>query len=281
MLIYKATNLINGKVYIGQTTKTLEERMKRHKQDSKKYDTYFYRAINKYGWNNFIWEIIHDNINDEDELDRLEEYYISLYQSFDNKEKGYNTQSGGKHFKITKEERQKRRLRALGIKNPMFGKPGTWKGKSFSLEHKKKISESLKGKAKPYFKGENNPSAKRIINISTGEVFGCIKDAANKYNISTNALFNNLSKKTKSCCGCVWEYYDENTHKNLKPTNIKVRNPKKQVYVKELDQVFKTATAAAKAIGCDNSLVSKICKHTGTNGYGVAKGYHIKYVEEE
>lgn len=49
MLIYKATNKINGKIYIGQTHKSLEERKMCHKHDSKNIDTYFYRAIRKYG----------------------------------------------------------------------------------------------------------------------------------------------------------------------------------------------------------------------------------------
>lgn len=49
MLIYKATNNINGKIYIGQTTKTLEERKKYHKRDSKRIDNLFYRAIRKCG----------------------------------------------------------------------------------------------------------------------------------------------------------------------------------------------------------------------------------------
>lgn len=49
MIVYKATNTNNNKVYIGITTKTLEHRMKIHKKDSKRKDTYFYKAIRKHG----------------------------------------------------------------------------------------------------------------------------------------------------------------------------------------------------------------------------------------
>ena len=45
MIIYKATNKVNGKVYIGQSSNSLEWRIRKHKQDSQKEDTYFYRAI--------------------------------------------------------------------------------------------------------------------------------------------------------------------------------------------------------------------------------------------
>lgn len=110
MLIYKATNNINGKIYIGQTTLTLEERKKTHKRDSQRISdeklkrNHFYRAIRKYGWENFSWEVLQDNIETIDELDELEQYYIKLYNTFNNPSRGYNNQSGGHYFKLTDEE---------------------------------------------------------------------------------------------------------------------------------------------------------------------------------
>lgn len=58
MIIYKCTNIINDKIYIGKTSKTLEWRMKIHKQSSSYDDSLFYRAIRKYGFEKFKWEII-------------------------------------------------------------------------------------------------------------------------------------------------------------------------------------------------------------------------------
>lgn len=87
MIVYKATNITNKKVYIGITTKTLEHRMKIHKRDSKKLGTYFYNAIRKYGFDNFKWEVI-DTASSIDELHKKEIYYISKYNSFDNKDLG-------------------------------------------------------------------------------------------------------------------------------------------------------------------------------------------------
>ena len=55
-IIYKATNLINKKVYIGQTVKTLKERIYKHLCEGK--CPHFYRALKKYGKDNFEWEII-------------------------------------------------------------------------------------------------------------------------------------------------------------------------------------------------------------------------------
>lgn len=279
MLIYKATNKINGKIYIGQTTKSLEERKKRHKQDSKRIDTYFYRAIQKYGWENFSWEVVQDNIQSIDELDRLEQYYIAYYNCFDNPSVGYNTQSGGHHFKLTQEECEKRRQRVMGKNNPMYGKPGTWLGKHFSEEHKQHISEALSGKPRPAVSGDKNPSAKKIINLDTKEIFGCIKDAVKKYNISTNSLSRHLNGKTKTCCGCTWEFYDINkNYDSIQRNTKKYRNPKKQIYILELNKICKTATEAAKIIGCSNSLVSKRCKQISEEQFVKVKNYHIRYI---
>ena len=64
MIIYKETNMINGKVYIVQTTKTLERRKIEHFTCSLNnyYDTHFYRAIKKYGKDNFIWNVIYNDV---------------------------------------------------------------------------------------------------------------------------------------------------------------------------------------------------------------------------
>lgn len=92
MLIYRA--ILNKKIYIGQTQKDLEERKKEHKRDSNKYDTYFYRSINKHGFERIKWEIIHDNILTKEDLDEMEIYYINIMNANDNKI-GYNITPGG------------------------------------------------------------------------------------------------------------------------------------------------------------------------------------------
>ena len=88
--------MINNKVYIGQTTKSLEQRLKTHKRDSISKNSYFYQAVRKYEWDNFSAEIIEDNITDIDTLNKREQYWIKYYNSFLDKTKGYNSTSGGK-----------------------------------------------------------------------------------------------------------------------------------------------------------------------------------------
>lgn len=94
--IYKITNLVNGKVYIGQS-QDIYNRWYDHKKDSRKKKTNIalYRAFNKYGIENFSFEIIEKCSLEE--LDDKEIYYIMKYHSYINLEdsNGYNMTIGG------------------------------------------------------------------------------------------------------------------------------------------------------------------------------------------
>ena len=93
MLIYKITNDVNDKIYIGQTTKTLEDRILTHRNSYVcNCDTYLYNAMHKYGWEKFHFEVIDESPTTQEELDQLEAYYIEKYDSIKN---GYNMIGGG------------------------------------------------------------------------------------------------------------------------------------------------------------------------------------------
>jgi predicted GIY-YIG superfamily endonuclease len=108
--IYKATNLINGKSYIGYTNE-LARRLKQHKQDSKNPKTYFHRAIKKHGWNNFQWDIIYQSKERNHTLNEMEKYFIEEYNTFNN---GYNSTTGGECGIVSYESRQKIKTNKTG-----------------------------------------------------------------------------------------------------------------------------------------------------------------------
>ena len=87
--IYMYTNKINNMKYIGQTTGKLS---KRHNEHLKRDDSYIDRALRKYGEDNFKLEIIEDNIEDRQQLNEREIYWIDFYNTFNN---GYNLTKGG------------------------------------------------------------------------------------------------------------------------------------------------------------------------------------------
>lgn len=107
--IYKITNLINNKVYIGLSI-DIKERWRAHRSrpfqsNCKQYNSHLYRAIRKYGLENFKFEII-EECNPENLEDR-EIYWIKYYQA-KNPNFGYNLTDGGEHAitfsKLTYEE---------------------------------------------------------------------------------------------------------------------------------------------------------------------------------
>ena len=89
--IYKYENKLNGHIYIGQSC-DIERRYQQHLYDAKhpERSTGVDFAINKYGIENFIFEII--ELCNKDQLDEREKYWISYYNSYNN---GYNRTNGG------------------------------------------------------------------------------------------------------------------------------------------------------------------------------------------
>lgn len=92
MLIYMITNDVNDKLYIGQTTQSLEQRIRNHRNSFVSgVDTHLYRAMRKYGWDKFHFKII-ATADTQDTLNDLEAYFIAKYDSIRN---GYNMAPGG------------------------------------------------------------------------------------------------------------------------------------------------------------------------------------------
>lgn len=91
-IIYKVTNTVNQRLYIGQTIKSLNERKNCHYQAQD--DTYFHRAIAKYSRDVFIWEVIDQTATDSKMLNELEIHYIETLQTHSTQH-GYNMTWGG------------------------------------------------------------------------------------------------------------------------------------------------------------------------------------------
>lgn len=100
--IYKITNNINGKCYIGKTERNIQIRWKEHLKNRKALTHLpLYKAFNKYGIENFTIEEIEQCSNEE--LDNREIYWINFFNSYKAR-KGYNCTSGGEGGIKTYEE---------------------------------------------------------------------------------------------------------------------------------------------------------------------------------
>ncbi len=168
MIVYKATNQENGKVYIGQTTQSLHARKTSHIYNSNNGCNYLlHRAIRKYGAENFKWEIIEvcKNIN---ELNEREQYYILYYDSIN---VGYNLTSGGLNFIRSEESKKKSRIIMLrkGGKDK-----GTRRKKTEQIKRaeEKKLEEVKRKKAKEAVEMGRKIFMK-IKNIKIGSIVQC------------------------------------------------------------------------------------------------------------
>lgn len=202
--IYKISNTINQKIYIGKTTKSIETRFKRHINDaiSNRLNTHLANAIRKYGKENFIIEQL-DTAQTIEELNKKEIYWIDYYNSCKN---GYNETLGGDGGNTYKE------------KSP-------------------EQMEIIKNKIRATKCGSKNPNARpiKIKNVETGEEihFGSCAEVRDYFH-HTNHGF--VTKRCNHTCTCLWQgkwaiAYEEDDYFNF----TKAKGNKKSVHIKLID----------------------------------------------
>lgn len=156
-IIYKATNILNNKVYIGQTNKSFEIRKYFHIKHSKIKKNKFYNAIRKYGIDNFKWEVINSDVPIE-MLNDVEMNTIILYDSYKN---GYNSTLGGegnRGYIFTFDDK-------LKMSKSHIGKPSGKKGKTGYTAWNKGLKKDTDSRVEKYSKSykenyskENHPN---------------------------------------------------------------------------------------------------------------------------
>lgn len=191
--VYCYTNKINGKKYIGITSHTLSERAgqagNRYKQCTR-----FYNAIKKYGWDVFDPEILFEGLS-KAEACLKEQELIAYYRTRD-KHFGYNVCTGGEisdgnKGQVFSKERRKHMAEAQ-------------RGKRKSDETKEKIRQ------KSY--GNQRQPAVSVVNLTTGERFERVVQAARKYGVDRSNISRACGGQLKTCAGCVWAYEKDLAH---------------------------------------------------------------------
>lgn len=183
----------NGKVYVGITCTAPERRWRADGSGYRKQPV-IYHAIKKYGWENVNHEIIASNLT-KDEACKFEMLLIDKLKS-NQHEFGYNVDNGGQTSgSHSPETLEKMRKSMLGEKNHNYGK-------DFSKETREKLSLSHKGKKT----GADNPAAKSVVCIETGEIFPTTVSAAKAVNVSRGTICSCLLGHSKTAGGYHWKY---------------------------------------------------------------------------
>jgi len=164
-VIYKITNTLNGKIYIGKTKQKLDRRMTQHKCDSKKGSLGIGAAIRKYGWENFMVEVI-----EECSVEKLNEREIFWIAELNSKApNGYNLTDGGEGLINPSEET---RAKMSANRPDVSGKNNPNYGKKTPPEVCAKISASNKGKHSERKGKKNSPETCAKISANHADVSG-------------------------------------------------------------------------------------------------------------
>lgn len=239
MFIYKLTNLINGKVYIGQTKQKPSARLNRHAFNARSGETApLYHAIRKYGIENFSFEVI-DGANAGDELSYREIHHIYAHGCL--APNGYNLKINMQHHVATK----------------------------------KKHSETMKKKAlEPEFKAHlvrmnvlnalSRRTPVRAINIHTGEVrnYDDIKQVVELGTSYRHVEYMiNGRMPYKACKGWYFEHVGRETIK--KPRKSLTRRNQVKLTCKDTGSsiIFDYVKDAAAFVGINRTTGTRILKH--------------------
>jgi group I intron endonuclease len=193
--------------------------------------TAFYKAIQKYGWDNFTHEVLESGLSYDDACEK-ERHYIKLFHSLIS-EMGYNLETGGGANTSVNEETKKK------ISEKLTGRKGTphtpeskkklsearrgkkmpprseesrrklsqaLKGRTFTPEHRAKISKSKSGAATS---GKNNSHPRAVLCVETGVIFDTIKEAGEFKGGSSKNIIACCRGRLNTSGGYHWRYADE------------------------------------------------------------------------
>lgn len=272
MQIYKMTNTVTGKIYIGQTINSLSVRRRGHKSDGNgKYkDKEIYVDARLAGWDNIVFETI-EWVDDPNKLDEREAYWIKHFDTT-NPTVGYNIYEGGQgeNYSGSKAVRcltngkeyvsvtQAAKDTGLSLTKIAACCRGTrYSTGKMRFEY---INEKAKSSAEPRF-------SVRLRNYHTGELYNSILEACSILGFKTETVSYNIrnykyyEKDGVLITSLDFEESDLREFKNHKPNS-------KSVMRLDTGEIFKSISDAAKSIGKHDkksALHSGLKRNLGTH----------------
>lgn len=295
--VYKHTlpkeisNKDNDKVYIGITCQRVENRWRKDGEGYKQC-VYFYSAIQKYGWDNFIHEVLFDNLSKE-EAEQKEVELILCYDST-NPNFGYNIQSGGyssdadylKKPVICIEtkviyESATDAGRKLGISNATISACCRGDNKLAGNFHWMFADEYDDNKALEWIENAKSKRCREVYCIDTGKTYKSIREAYFDTGVGETLIADCCSGRLQHAGNLMWLYLDEATEDDISYMINQKRTREydrlfKYVICIETQEVYKSAKDAEDKTGTNRNHIRACC-----NGdYFTANSYHWMYLSE-
>lgn len=211
----------NNKKYIGITSQKPERRWRKNGEGYKD-NLYFWRAIQKYGWDNFKHEILNTGLTKAEA--ELKEIELIAYYNSNNVNFGYNMsiggESGSKGYKYTEEQRKRLSENRKGEKNGMYGKRHTEdsieKGRIKHLRenlssdtiYKMSIAKKGKKRSKESIMKQVEAISNKVICMETSVVYNSTKEAGKLNNIDSSCISKVCRGERKTAGGFHWQYGD-------------------------------------------------------------------------
>lgn len=280
--IYKATNKINGKSYIGQTI-NYKNRLWQHRRCYEKEDCKFHDAIKEFGFDNFEWEVI-ETCERKEEADNLERKYIELFDSYRN---GYNENKGsvgGHNAKSivclnlngdfikrydSAADAEKDGFNNVNVLLCCKNKLKTCKNHLFMLEE----DYDANG-AREYIKPAST-SRKKVVQCDLeGNLiarYDSVQEASEKSGANRTTISGVLSKTYKSANGFIFVYEDDFPIKDLSVYYKKKKGRKiAQVDIKsgEIIDVYERISDAGKILGVNYKGIQKVVDKPERTAFG-------------
>ena len=208
-IIYFCWNKISGKIYIGKTVLSLDQRIDDHySKMNQNSETTFHRALRKYEYDDFKWGVLRSNIPSEN-LSEWEKYYIAYNRSYPD---GYNQTTGGEgRSKFTDADRQ--------IMLRMFNQKYTCTDIGYEFDCCRTtvadILRSLGVSDSEIWDRRHKLDSKSVIqrSLETDEVLGVYEScrAASRATGISHQTISNCCRGTQSHSGGFgWDFYDDN-----------------------------------------------------------------------
>ena len=195
MIIYLITNNKNDKKYVGQTVRTIDERIRGYQSELQKRGNkrLIARAMYKHGFENFTFSVLYEGDCTEAELTEKEEYFIDYYNTCDNRY-GYNLKRAAVHG-------------------------------GHSDETKRKIGDAQKGSLNHMFgvTGKDNLTSKKVLELTTGKYYYSVSDASKELKLNLSHCAAVARGERGSTGGYVFRYVDENDIPILNPNRSKIK----------------------------------------------------------